>query len=320
MEKPSPREPKSLDFPRSFGKYVLVAPLHNGKLAEIFRAKSLGVEGFEKKIVIKRILQRFTNDNQFVGLFIQEAKKAAELAHVNLTQVFDLGEVNGKYFLAIELVEGKDLKEILEISQRLLYPLPVPVSISIAIQLCDALEYGRQFASSSGEKASTIHGEIVPSNILISSEGGVKFLGVGFSQTTNWAAKLNPEITRSKFGYMSPEQITCGSLDHRSDLFSLGVVLYEMLTGQRLFKGPSDSATLESNRRAEFLPPRSLNREIPPMTETVLLKVLTRDPEDRFATAAQFRAELQKVQNTLAPASRSAIGEFLKQLDAQSLE
>jgi serine/threonine-protein kinase len=139
---------------------------------------------------------------------------------------------------------------------------------------------------------------------------------MGFSQTTTWAAKLNPEITRSKFGYMSPEQITNGSLDHRSDLFSLGIVLYEMLTGQRMFKRQNDSATIESNRRAEFLPPRSLNREIPALTETVLLKVLTRDPADRFATAAQFRAELQKVQNTLSPVSRSGIGDFLKRLEA----
>ncbi len=320
MEKTPPKEAKASEFPKNFGKYVLMEPMHVGKLSEVFRAKSLGVEGFEKKLVIKRILPRFTNDNPFVSLFIQEAKAAAQLSHLNLTQVYDLGEVNAKYFLAIELVEGWDLGVILESCQRRESALPVPMSIFIATQLCDALEYGQQFAGATGEKAPAIHGEIIPSNILVSNEGAVKLLGMGFAQTTTWAAKLNPEITRSKFGYMSPEQITSGVLDHRSDLFSLGIVVYEMLTGQRLFKGTTDSATIESNRKAEILPPRSLNRDIPPQTENVLLNVLTRDPSDRFPTAAQFRAELQNVQKALPAVSRSAIGAFLKRISASSDE
>jgi serine/threonine protein kinase len=279
---------------KKFGKYYFLERISVGGMAEVFKAKSFGVEGFEKLIAIKRILSNVAEDEDFISMFIDEAKIAVQLNHANIAQIFDLGNIDGSYFIALEYVHGKDLRTIWDRHNRRNLLLPIPMSVYIMIRMCEGLDYAHRKKNAAGNDLNIVHRDVSPQNILVSYEGEVKIIDFGIAKAADKASRTQAGILKGKFGYMSPEQVRGLPLDGRSDIFSAGIILYELLTGERLFIGESDFSTLEKVRNVEILPPTTYNRKIPDALEKIVLKALSKDPDDRFKTAYDMQEELQR--------------------------
>jgi serine/threonine protein kinase len=280
--------------PTPFGKYYLLDRINVGGMAEVFRAKATGVEGFEKLVAIKRILPNIAEDDEFITMFIDEAKIAVQLTHANIAQIFDLGKIEDSYFIALEFVPGKDLRTMFERCRKRGEVLPVPMSCYVISRVCEGLDYAHRKKDIHGRDLHIVHRDVSPQNILVSYEGEVKLIDFGIAKAANKASKTQAGILKGKFGYMSPEQVRGLPIDRRSDIFSVGIVLYELLTGERLFVGESDFSTLEKVRNVEIMPPSTYNTRIPEELESIVLKALSREPEERFQTAAEMQEELTR--------------------------
>ena len=254
-------------------------------MAEVWRARARGEAGFEKILVIKKILANLLN-SEFIELFIDEARIAVHLHHVNIVQVFDLGEVDGQYFMAMEYVHGLDLSRIIT-RARNLGAVPIHLTLFIIAELLKALQFAHQRTDEAGTPLHVVHCDISPQNVLISYAGEVKLTDFGISRAAFQASEKH-QVIRGKYAYMSPEQVEGRALDGRTDLFSLGIVLYELLTSRRLFKMRSRDETLNRVRRAEVPSPRAYRPEISEDLEGIILKALARKPEDRFASAGEM--------------------------------
>ena len=276
-----------------FGKYQLLEKIATGGMAEVYRARAFGMAGFEKILVIKRVLDHMAKDQEFVEMFIDEARIAVRLQHVNIVQVFDLGEVEGHYFMAMEYVHGLDLSRLLTRAKNL-GPFPIPLALFVAGEMLKALQFAHQQVDDQGRSMQIVHCDVSPQNVLISYAGEVKILDFGIARAA-FQADTKHRIVRGKYAYMSPEQVEGKALDGRSDMFSLGIVLYEMLTGRRLFKMKSRDETLARVRRAEVPSPRAYRPEISEDLEAFLLKSLARNRDDRFEDGQQMYAALTRL-------------------------
>ncbi len=279
--------------PVPFGKYLLLDRISVGGMAEVFRAKSYGVEGFEKVIAIKRILPAMGEDKDFIKMFIDEAKIAGQLSHANICQIFELGKITGSHFIAMEYIWGKDLLQIQNRLRKVGQVMPVGMACYVISKVCEGLDYAHRKKDAMGRPLEIIHRDCSPQNVLVSYEGEVKIIDFGIARAASRSSRTNAGVLKGKFGYMSPEQVRGLPLDHRSDLFALGTCFYESLTGERLFLGESDFSTLEKVRNADVRPPSQLNQNIPPEVEALVMRALARDPKTRFESGAEMHAELQ---------------------------
>jgi serine/threonine protein kinase len=279
--------------PTPFGKYYLLERINVGGMAEVFRAKAFGVEGFERLVAVKRILPNIAEDKDFIRMFVDEAKLAVQLNHANIAQIFDLGVVDASYYIALEHIHGRDLRAIFDRSRQLGEPMPVSQACFIVMKACEGLDYAHNKRDQSGRELHLVHRDVSPQNILVSFEGEVKLIDFGIAKAAGKGSKTQAGILKGKFGYMSPEQVRGIPIDRRSDVFSCGIVLYELLTGERLFVGESDFSTLEKVRNVEILPPSTYNRRIPDELERIVLKALAKDPEERYQNAIDLHDELQ---------------------------
>src|SRR5262249_15259689 len=268
-------------------------------MAEVFRSKAFGVEGFERLVAVKRILPSVAEDKEFIRMFIEEAKLSVQLNHANIAQIFDLGVVDGSYYIALEHVHGRDLRGIYDRCRQLGEAMPVAQACFVAMKVCEGLDYAHNKRDQAGRELSLVHRDVSPQNILVSFEGEVKLIDFGIAKAARTNSKTNSGIVtqawilKGKFGYMSPEQVRGMQVDRRSDVFSSGIGLYELLTGERLFVGESDFSTLEKVRNVEILPPSTYNRKIPEELERIVLKALAKDVEDRYQNAIDLHDELQ---------------------------
>jgi serine/threonine protein kinase len=262
-------------------------------MAEVFKAKAFGVEGFERLVALKRILPNIAEDEEFIAMFIDEAKISVQLQHANIAQIFDLGKVEDSFFIALEYVNGKDLRAIFDRSRQRGEVMPISQSAYIVMQVCEGLDYAHNKRDAQGRELHLIHRDISPQNVLIGYDGEIKLIDFGIAKAAGKASKTQAGILKGKFGYMSPEQVRGLPIDRRSDVFAVGIVLYELLTSERLFVGESDFSTLEKVRNVEILPPSSYNRKIPPELERIALKALAKDPEDRYQNAIDLHDDLQ---------------------------
>jgi serine/threonine protein kinase len=279
-----------LASPIPFGGYHLLERIATGGMAEVWRARAYGMAGFEKILVIKKVLPTLAEDTDFVNLFIDEARIAVQLLHVNIVQVFDLGQIDGSYYMAMEFVNGLDLARLLH-RARNVGQVPIPLALFVVSEVLKALAFAHDRTDDSGNPLHIVHCDISPQNVLISHAGEVKLTDFGISRAAFQAESLH-KVVRGKYAYMSPEQVEGRQLDRQTDLFSLGIVLYELLTGQRLFKARSREQTLERVRRAEVPSPRAWRPEISEDLEALLLRALARRPRDRFQNAGEFLEQL----------------------------
>jgi serine/threonine protein kinase len=271
--------------PEVFGNYHLLEKIATGGMADVFRARAHGAMGFEKILVIKRILDSLAKDDEFKELFKVEARIAALLSHVNIVQVFELGQQDESLYIAMEYVHGIDLARLVS-RARGVGEFPVPLALFVCGEVLKALQFAHAYTDGDGRPLHIVHCDISPQNILISFSGEVKITDFGISRAA--IQKGNPDVIRGKYAYMSPEQVEGKPLDGRSDLFSLGIVLYELLTGRRLFKAKNRDETLARVRRAEVPSPRAYRPEISEDLEAFLLRTLSRHREDRWADAAEM--------------------------------
>ena len=265
-----------------------------GGMAEVFRAKAFGVAGFERLVAVKRILPNIAEDREFIKMFIDEAKIAVQLNHANIAQVFDLGRVEGAYYIALEHVFGRDLRALYDRARELGETIPVAQACFAVMKMCEGLDYAHKRRGTDGAPLDLVHRDISPQNILVSFDGEVKVIDFGIAKASGKATKTQAGILKGKFAYMSPEQVRGLPLDRRSDIFSMAIVLYELLTGQRLFAGESDFSTLEAVRAADIGSPSDSHPQIPRALSKVLLKALARDPNDRYQHAIEFHNALEE--------------------------
>ncbi|MBI2894740.1 MAG: serine/threonine protein kinase, partial [Deltaproteobacteria bacterium] len=284
--------------PIPFGKYYLLDRINVGGMAEVFKAKAYGVEGFERLVAVKRILPSIAEDSEFIEMFIDEAKISVQLTHANIAQIFDLGKVADAYFIALEFIHGKDLRAIFDRARKKGEPIPIPMACYVIMKLCEGLDYAHNKKDAAGRDLNLVHRDVSPQNILISYDGEVKIIDFGIAKAAGKASKTQAGILKGKFGYMSPEQVRGLPLDRRSDIFSVGIALYEILTGERLFVGESDFSTLEKVRNVEIMPPSTYNRKIPEELEQIVLKALAKDVDERYATAMDLHDDLQSFMYT----------------------
>ncbi len=280
--------------PVPFGKYLLLERVNVGGMAEVFLAKAFGVEGFERLLAIKRILPTMVEDEEFITMFLDEARISVQLNHAHVVQIHELGKHDDSFYIAMEYVSGRDLRHLMEKFRKKKELMPTAMAVFIASKMCEGLDYAHRKKDARGMDLNIVHRDVSPQNILLSYEGEVKIIDFGIAKAANRAQKTQAGILKGKFGYMSPEQVRGLPIDRRSDIFAVGVILYEMLTGEKLFVGESDFSTLEKVRNADVLPPRQYNSNIPVGLEKVVMKSLARDVEDRYQWASDMAEDLMR--------------------------
>jgi eukaryotic-like serine/threonine-protein kinase len=289
-------EGKEATFPSQFGRYTLVQRLATGGMAEVFKAKIISGHGFEKLLVIKRILPNLAADKTFVSMFIDEGKLTAQLIHPKIVQVTDFGEENGQYFIALEFVDGFDGLALLRSAAQKHVNLPVPICMFIASEVLDALDYAHNAQDAEGKPMHLVHRDISPSNVFIARRGDVKLGDFGIAHAQERESKTQAGTLKGKYGYMSPEQVTGGDLDGRSDIFAVGIVLAEMLMGKRLFTAPNDLDVLLMVRDGRLERWDKYGQETPKLLDAIVRKSLAKDLSQRFQSAAEFRNALEDLQ------------------------
>jgi len=301
--------------PQTFGKYYLVDHIATGGMAEIFKAKTFGHGGFENLLVIKRILPHIGEKQDFVDMFIDEAKVSVALQHPNIVRIYDFGRILDNYFIAMECVEGKDVRQVLRQLARERRYLPFRFAAFIALETCKGLQYAHNKSDIDGNPYEIVHRDISPSNVLVSYEGETKVADFGIAKAESNAYETKDGVLKGKFEYMSPEQAKGEVIDHRSDLFSLGIILYEMSTGRRLFKTESDTETLKKIRDEDVVPPSSVKPDIPPALEAIILKALKRDRDERYGSAEEMAEDLRQYLFPATPDTlRHELSAFMKEV------
>ncbi len=290
---PPPGEP--------FGQYTLMERIAVGGMAEVWKARMRGVEGFQKTVAIKKILPYMSDNADFVGMFIDEAKLAAQLSHPNIIHIYDLGKIGSHFYIAMEYVEGKDLRSLLNAGRQRGAPLPLGLALLIAVRLASALDYAHRKRDFEGREMDLVHRDVSPQNVLISFDGDVKLCDFGIAKAVSKAGQTQMGALKGKLQYMSPEQARGTLVDARSDIFSLATVLFEMLTGERLFDGDSEMSVLESVRQVKVRSPRQVDPTIPREIDEIVMRALSGRPEDRFQSAHEFEQRLETVLHALKP-------------------
>jgi serine/threonine protein kinase len=298
-----------------FGKYFLVDRIATGGMAEIFTAKTFSHGGFEQLLVIKRILAHLGENDEFVEMFIDEAKVCVALQHANIIRIYDFGKLLTNYFIAMEWVDGKDARNILKKLAKARTYLPIEFCAYITHEACKGLDYAHKKTDLQGKPYGIVHRDVSPSNILVSYEGDVKVADFGIAKAESNAYNTKDGVLKGKFEYMSPEQANGVEIDHRSDIFSLGIILHEMLTGRRLFKTGSDTGTLERIKKADVPAPSSVNPRVPHAMDRIVLKALACDRAERYQTARELQDELAAFLLPNTPDQlRASVSHFMQQL------
>lgn len=278
--------------PKAFQRYRLIRRIARGGMAEVYLAVLRGAAGFERRVALKKILPVYAGIEEFTKLFRDEARIWAVLNHSGVVQVYDFGQHQGDHWIAMEFIDGPDLEEVLDRCRRRGIHPPVDVVIHLGHRLASALEYAHGVRDPSGEELHIIHRDVSPPNILLSVQGEVKLTDFGVAKASTRASLTRPGVLRGKYAYMSPEQVQHKPIDHRSDLFGLGILLYETLTGVNPFEGPTDYQTIESVGRAEVEPAGFLRPDTPAELDRILLGLLEPDPELRYQTGGELRRDL----------------------------
>ena len=278
-----------------FGQYLIEEHIATGGMAEVYKARMMGMEGFQKTVAIKRILSNLTDSDEFVRMFIDEAKLAAQLNHNNIIHIYDLGKVDRSHYIAMEFIEGRDLRSILTQCSEAGRKIPIPVALHIATLLASALDYAHKKRDFEDRDLGLVHRDVSPQNVLISFEGDVKLCDFGIAKAASKASQTRAGALKGKLQYMSPEQAWGKNIDHRSDIFSLGLVLFEMLTSGKVFAGDSELSVLEQVRDPIIPAPSSKNPDIDAEIDRIIFMALHADREERYQSALEMQRDIERV-------------------------
>lgn len=278
--------------PVQFGKYGLLRKIATGGMAEIFLAKQSGLEGIERFVVIKRVLPHMTESGEFVRMFVDEMRIAAFLSHPNIVQIYDIGAVGDLYYIAMEYLEGRDLRRIMRKAAARGEVVPLGFALRVVSEVCEGLYYAHNRHDNLGKPLNLIHRDISPQNVMATIQGAVKLLDFGIAKAESQLNETRSGVLKGKYSYMSPEQAMGRQLDFRSDIFALGTILYELTTGRRLFKHENEIVVLKMVAEADVPPPRIIDPGFPPELERIIMKALSRDPDLRYLSARELQQDI----------------------------
>ncbi|HZI10150.1 MAG TPA: protein kinase [Myxococcus sp.] len=297
-----------------FGKYELLRKIASGGMGQVFLAREHGT-GFERLVVLKLILPHLAEDDEFLTMFLEEAGLVARLTHPNLITILDLTEIEGRHCLAMEYVQGDDVRRLDKFSRAQGKPMPVGLILRIIADAAAGLHYAHQARDAQGKPLRLVHRDVSPQNILVGFDGGVKVIDFGVAKAATSSQNTATGVLKGKYPYMSPEQANGLAVDARSDLFALGVVMWELLTARRLFKGDSDMMTLRLVKDCQVPRPSQLNPKLPPGLDEVVLKALAPTPDARYPDCGAFRLALEDYAiHMRLPASSAHLSAFLREV------
>lgn len=303
------------DYPIKYGKYLLTRRISVGGMAEVFKAKLVGPKGFEKVLAVKKILPEFNEDEEFVQMFVDEARISSNLHHNNIVQVFDFGEFRGSYYIAMEYIDGPNLKNLLRRYLKEKGIIPQNLCFFIGMEIARALEYAHRAQIEGVDVLNLVHRDVSPQNVLISRRGEVKITDFGIAKAAIKLSKTQPGKIQGKISYMSPEQASGKPIDRRSDIFSLGIILYELLSGIKVYAGDETSSRYQEVREANIPRLGSIIPQLPSQLESLVMKMLSKEPDDRPQNCSEVIKELDDIlsdrsKNRLASELGSVITEL----------
>ena len=282
---------------KTFGKYQIIDRIASGGMAEIYKARMEGLGGFQRLFALKRILPEFAENKDFIEMLVEEAKIAGLLSHANIVQIVDLGQIDGNYYIAMEYVDGPNLGQLIERLRKQHKTLPLPHAVFLCLEILKALEYAHNRQIMRGGRPvplDIIHRDICPANILLGLRGEVKLTDFGIAKASVRSIDTITGVVKGRFDYLSPEQARGEDASQLCDIFCVGVLLYEMLTGRHPFHQSEEIKTIDAIKQASFLPPVAFNPEVPPAIDRLLTQTLTASINDRFASATAMKESLDR--------------------------
>lgn len=273
-------------------RYRIIDKIDAGGMAEIYRGVAVSMDGFEKSVAIKRILPSLTQDQKFVSMFLDEARLSMQLNHANVVQILDLGKIGETYFMAMELVDGANLRKVMQRSIDLAKPFPLNVACFIAMEMAKGLAYAHEKADAAGHSLGIVHRDVSPPNVLLSRQGEVKITDFGLAKAKSNVAVSEVDVVKGKFAYLSPEVVDGKEPDARADIYALGIILWEMLCGRRLFVAKTDMETVELVRKGEVPKASTLRAEIDEDLDKILGRALSKNIKRRAQNCREVEQDL----------------------------
>ncbi|MEI8254827.1 MAG: serine/threonine-protein kinase [Deltaproteobacteria bacterium] len=273
-------------------RYRVIERLESGGMAEVFRGEAESLAGFKKQVAIKRVLPHLAQNEKFIRMFLDEARLCARLNHANIVQVFDIGHVENTYFIVMEFVDGVNLKAIVDHMKKRDQTVSLAAAAYMAMQICNGLQYAHDLTDSDGNLLHIVHRDMSPPNVLISKRGEIKIVDFGLAKAAMSVEKTDPGVVKGKFSYLAPETAMGKEADAQADIFAVGIMLWEMLSGRKLFLGDSDYQTVKQVQQAVIPSLRKINPKVPDALEVILLKALARDKSQRHPTAEALAEDL----------------------------
>lgn len=302
------------------GKYELVRRLAVGGMAELYLARASGIEGFEKLVALKRILPQYSGNDDFVGMLLDEARLVATLQHANIAQVYDIGQTADGFFFTMEYIDGEDVRNLLRTAARTKRRIPLEQVLSVVVGAAAGLHYAHEKTDVTGCALDIVHRDVSPSNVIVSYDGCVKLIDFGVAKASQRQTETRAGTLKGKISYMSPEQCEGRPLDRRSDVFSLGILLYELTTGQRLFSGDNEFGIMKQIVYQDVPPPSTRRASYPAELEAIVLKALARDASKRYPSAQALQLDLETFARTYGLAISSAnLGRYMRDLFADRI-
>jgi serine/threonine protein kinase len=313
-------ETPSIGPVKQFGRFTLFRKLATGGMAEIWLARQSGLAGFTRFVVIKKILSHLAEEETFIRMFQDEARMSAQLVHPNIVQVYDLGEAQGTFFIAMEYIAGENLAAITWRGVKRKQRFTPPFAARTIADACKALHYAHHLKGADGAPYQIVHRDISPQNLLVTYEGEVKVVDFGIAKAATKSQHTKTGMLKGKFSYMSPEQCRGDPVDMRSDVFALGIVLYELCTGKRLFKHESELMILEMITQRRVTPPSEVAPDIAPSLEAIIMRALEKERDERFATAQEMQISLEDyLRAESAPSTNTEIAHYMRALFADKM-
>jgi serine/threonine protein kinase len=302
-------------------RYRILGRIAAGGMAEIYLGRMVTRSGGWRECVLKRLMPDLQADQEFVQMFYDEARIASQMSHPNIVQIYELGELDGSMFIAMELIRGVNLKELYERADIEKKPLPIALSLRIAVGALDALAYAHSFRDEAGNPQNIVHRDVSPQNILVTYQGEVKLVDFGVAKAENRVHQTRQGLIKGKFAYMAPEQITGEKIDARSDLFALAEVLYQFMLHRHPFYAESDAAVLQAVIESRATPPTTLDPRFPPVLSAIVMRALQRKPENRFPDAAAMKEAIEAYMLDRArPPTAETLGRYVRELFADRLQ